>query len=354
MSLTALDKKVLKEIHDQIERMVESIRGNKGNSLDPPEIPMLEDPLNRIARSVIDETKKAVGVTPRRALELGLGIGALGVSLSIGLGTALDLAQTKVAGSGLELRTLSSIVGGLIAPALTWGRIVYEALDKGIYRPVTWYFNSLFRTYLPDIYMLCRMYFEGQIDYSTLKDFLSYHGVSDYWVDKLLDVYDYNFSVMEALRLSELIDIPLDLLEENLYGLGLNERQVEIVKKAISYRIIRDERSKLVAELVNRYIRFEITYADLKLKLNALGYRYDEIEVIRQYCDQKRESILMDMRKDTLVYHLRYGNISPTLFQKALRKIGYDSLYANYLCELELARKGAMSEEFKAWLEAIG
>ena len=122
-------------------------------------------------------------ITPEAAYKNALTAIATTFAASMGIALILDLAQTKVLGSGVELRTMTGQLQAIL-PLLIPGTVLTSALyGAALKQPLGYFFNNAYRPLIPEPGILDQMLFYQALDAPGWKRWYGYHGWSDTWID---------------------------------------------------------------------------------------------------------------------------------------------------------------------------
>jgi uncharacterized protein YjbJ (UPF0337 family) len=141
----------------------------------------------------------------------------------VGIGTflALDAAETKILGSGLELDGLKSYLKEVFSPGLIQGVLIGAVLSQGYGPFIARWVRSTFRTWIPEpteAYVLWR---QGYISAEELRGILAQHGTPEKWMAARVDLCDYTPPMRELLTVGQYTDLDLEWLTSKLRENGV-------------------------------------------------------------------------------------------------------------------------------------
>jgi len=232
---------------------------------------------------------------------------ATGISLSAaGL---LAVVGTKVAGTGIEVEPIAKAINRLFNVNVLVG-FGLGAITTAVLRvPMGYWAKKTFRPYKPDPSTLFGLYTRGYITRDQLKTELAYvTGYPERYIEGLIDIFEYNPTLFDLIRLSDLIEIPDTVLNYSLKVLGIKEPYFSLLYTMLKKRPLREEMRLNTTLLIKAYSKGYISKETLSRALDGLGILTAEKELLLTYAENLRTYEMIDEQ----IYILR------TAFQKGL------------------------------------
>jgi hypothetical protein len=159
-------------------------------------------------------------------------------------------------------------------------------------------------------------------------------------ISALVDVLDYNPSISEMLRLSDLIPLEPKWVENNLKELGVPEEDRPIYLSAIEKRQIRDEVNKAWSIILDNYAWGLHTEKDLRSLLDVWKFSKSEIDIRVQIGELTKFKLRVKLLRDAEIYLYRQGVIPEEELLSRLVNIGIAKDIANAIVRYEACKKG--------------
>jgi len=180
-----------------------------------------------------------------------------------------------------------------------------------------------------------------KIDKSDVINYMRYnYGFSTTMAENMLDLLDYTPSPSEILRLSDLIPLDMNWVEEQLKENGLAKTERDIYIKAIRKRPLRDEATRMSTVLIELYQYGAINDSEFKKCLSQLELTTEEINAKLILAKVLRQKYITLLKRDAKIYLYRKGVYDEETLREKLTYIGIDLAVANAIVELEAAKKG--------------
>jgi hypothetical protein len=164
----------------------------------------------------------------------------------------------------------------------------------------------------------------------------------------LMDTLDYNPSIGELLRLSDLIPLDPKWVESNLDELGVPEEDKQVYKDAIQKRVIRDEVNKAWSIILDNYAWGLHNETEIRSLLKDWKFSDTEINLRVQIGELTKLKLRVKLLRDAQVYLYRNGVIDEGELMVRLVNIGLSKDIANAIVRYEAAKKGI---DFEVTLE---
>jgi len=260
-------------------------------------------------------------------------ITAVAVS-SLGVGALLTAIGTKVAGSGVEIEPLSRFVNSLFNPSLVISFTLGAILGFAIRTPLGYWAKKTFRPFKPDPFTLFGLYTRGYITREQLRSELAYvTGYPDVYVDGLIDIFEYNPSLFDLLRMADFVELSDEFIRKSLKVLGIKEPYFSILFTLIKKRPLRDEIRQNTSLLIRAYSKGYITREMLIKALDGLGVLSMEKQLLLTYAENLRTQEMIEERIYILRTAFQKGLISEETLRKELEKLGLQVEWINLIIE---------------------
>jgi len=271
-------------------------------------------------------------------LPLILGTVALG---SLGTGLLLTAINTKVMGSGVDVEPLAKMVSQLFRPSLIISFTMGTVFGLAIRTPLTYWAKKTFRPNKPEPLTLFGLYTRGYITREQLKSELAYvTGFNDKYIDGLIDIFEYNPTFFDLLRMADYVELSDDFIKKSLTVLGVKEPYFSIIFKLIKKRPLREEIRSVVNHLVNLYANGLINKEFLSNALDGLDVQPMEKRLILMYAENKRVERIKELRIEILKIKFAKGLIEEATIINELEKMGIEREFINLIIERgKLSRK---------------
>lgn len=278
---------------------------------------------------------------PERAINVMVTFASMGIGLSLGMNAILTVIGTKIAGTGINISPLSNMLNKIMDLRLlfsvTLGIITYNALRI----PLGYWAKKFFRPYKPDPITLFGLYTRGYISRETLKSELAYvTGYPDAYVDGLIDIFQYNPSLFDLLRMADYVELSDELISKSLKILGVKEPFYSMLFTLIKRRPLREEIRSVITQLVYAYQDGYMSEEEFKKLLDDLKVMPMEKELILALAKNRRAKELKDRRIKILTTAFKKGLISEATLVSELEKLGLVKEFVNIILEdAKLGRK---------------
>ena len=159
-------------------------------------------------------------------------------------------------------------------------------------------------------------------------------------VSALIDVLDYNPSISEMLRLSDLVPLPSEKVDEWLDELGVPVEDKEIYKSALEKRVVRDEINKAWNIILENAIWGLHTDKEVSDLLEKWNFGKQEIKTRLDIIQLGKLKLRVKLLRDAEIYLYRQGKITENDLLTKLVNLGISKDIANAIVRLEAAKKG--------------
>ena len=289
----------------------------------------IKDFFNNIINTIVNLLKPSDPETIVSNLPTILGNVAL---ISAGISALLTIIGTKIAGTGVEIYPISRMLTSLFNPSLVISFSLGAVLGLAIRTPLGYWARKTFRPLKPDPITLFGLYTRGYISRSTLKSELAYvTGFSDTYIDGLIDIFEYNPSLFDLLRMADYVELSDDFIKKSLKILGVKEPYFSTLFTLIKRRPIREEVRMNVSLLVTAYSKGYISREFLSTSLDGLGLQTKEKELVLNYADNKRTYEILEERIYILRTSFQKGLISESTLESELSKLGLQKEWINLI-----------------------
>jgi hypothetical protein len=315
--IKTLNEKVIKPIVDGLSWLINSI------------ITAITDFISRMINTVKSlfipsDPEKTAENLPRLILTVG--------GISLGTGVLLSVIGTKVAGSGIEIEPLAKMVSRIFRADYIISFSIGALLGYGIREPLNYYFKKLFRPLKPDPNTLFNLYTRGYITREQLKSELAYvTGFKDRYIDGLIDIFEFNPSLSEIMRLADFVEIPDTLLDRSLKILGIREPYYSLIWQMIKRRPLRDEIRINTNLLISAYAKGFISEEFLSKSLDALRIQTEEKRLLMMFARNKRTFEIIEEQIYILRTAYQRGLIDAATLMNELSKLGIQTEWINLI-----------------------
>jgi hypothetical protein len=252
--------------------------------------------------------------------------------ISLGTGVLLSVIGTKIAGSGIEIEPLSRMVSNIFRTDYIISFSIGALLGYGIREPLNYYFKKLFRPLKPDPLTLFNLYTRGYITREQLKSELAYvTGFKDTYIDGLIDIFEFNPSLSQLMRLADFVEIPNELLNKSLKILGIKEPYYSLIWQMIKRRPLREEIRVNTNLLINAYVKGFISEEFLSKSLDALKIQTEEKNLLMTYARNKRTYEMIEEQIFILRTAYQKGLIDAATLINELNKLGIQTEWINLI-----------------------
>jgi hypothetical protein len=252
--------------------------------------------------------------------------------LSLGTGALLTAIGTKVMASGIEVEPLSKFVHSLFRPSIIISFTIGTILGLAIRTPLGYWARKTFRPLKPDPFTLFGLYTRGYITREVLKSELAYvTGYPDHYINGLIDIFEYNPSIFDLLRMADYVELTDDFIRRSLTVLGVKEPYFSILFTLIKRRPLREEIRSNVTQLITAYSKGFISRDFLSLALDNLGLQPKEKELMLTYADNKRTYEIIDEKIYILRTAYQKGLINKATLDSELTKLGLQREWINLI-----------------------
>jgi len=254
--------------------------------------------------------------------------------VSLGLGALLTSIGTKVVGTGVNVGPLSKMVSSLFRPDLIISFSLGTILGYAIRLPIGYWTKKAFRPYKPDPVTLFNLYTRGYITKDQLKSELAYvTGYPDIYIDGLIDIFSYNPSLFDLLRMADYVELSDDFIKRSLMILGIKEPYFSIIVTLIKRRPVREEIRYNVNQLIEAYSKGYISKDFLTLSFDSLGLQSQEKALMLTYAENKRTYEMIDERVFILRTAFQKGLITEETLRSELTKLGLQIEWVNLIVD---------------------
>jgi hypothetical protein len=258
-------------------------------------------------------------------------IGTVAIA-SLGTGAILTAIGTKMMGTGIEVEPLAKFMHSLFRADIVISFSIGTLLGYSIRTPLGYWARKTFRPLKPDPITLFGLYTRGYITREQLKSELAYvTGYPDKYIDGLIDIFEYNPSLFDLLRMADFVELTDEFIEESLRILGVKEKYKDIIKTLIKRRPLREEVRANVSQLITAYSKGYISRTFLSTALDNLGLQSKEKELMLMYADNKRTYEIIEERVYILRTAYQKGLIDKSTLDRELTKLGLDREWINLI-----------------------
>lgn len=273
-------------------------------------------------------------ITPEKALEIGLGVLAIAGLGALTIGALLTALNIKVVGCGIDVEPFTKFCSKLfdvrIIVSVTLGALLYTSLRV----PIEYWGKKIFRPFKPDPITLFGLYTRGYITREQLKSELAYvTGFSDVYIDGLIDIFEYNPSLFDLLRMADFVELSDDFIDRSLKVLGIKKPYLDVIKTLIKRRPIREEIRANVNFLIYLYQNGYISKEFLEKALDGLKLQSSEKELILMLADNKRTYELIERKIKILRTSFIKGFINEATLVSELEKLKLDKEFINIIVQ---------------------
>lgn len=151
---------------------------------------------------------------------------------------------------------------------------------------------------------------------------------------------DYDLSLGELLRLSDLIPLESELVEKNLRAQGFSGENLRVAKEAIEKRQIRDEINKAWSLLLDACQWGLFSEKELDDLLTYWKFSKTERQIRIETANLAKTKLRVKLLRDAEIYLYRQSKIDENTLLTRLVRIGISKDIANAIVRYEAARKG--------------
>jgi hypothetical protein len=159
-------------------------------------------------------------------------------------------------------------------------------------------------------------------------------------ITALMDTLDYNPSISEMLRLSDLIPLDSTWIESNLDELGVPSEDKKVYKDAIEKRVIRDEVNKAWSIILDNYAWGLHSETEIRDLLKDWKFSETEIDLRVEIGELTKLKLRVKLLRDAQVYLYRNNVLDEGDLMIRLVNIGLSKDIANAIVRYEAAKKG--------------
>ena len=258
-------------------------------------------------------------------------IGTVAIA-SLGTGALLTAIGTKMMGTGIEVEPLAKFMHSLFRADIVISFSIGTLLGYSIRTPLGYWARKTFRPLKPDPITLFGLYTRGYITRDQLKTELAYvTGYPDKYIDGLIDIFSYNPTIFELLRMADYVELSEEFIRKTLSIQGVKEPYFSVLVTLIKRRPLREETRINVTQLITAYSKGYISRTFLSTALDNLGLQPKEKELMLMYADNKRTYEIIDERVYILRTAYQKGLIDKSTLDKELTKLGLDREWINLI-----------------------
>jgi hypothetical protein len=258
-------------------------------------------------------------------------IGTVAIA-SLGTGALLTAIGTKMMGTGIEIEPLAKFMHSLFRADIVISFSIGTLLGYSIRTPLGYWARKTFRPLKPDPITLFGLYTRGYITKDQLKSELAYvTGYPDKYIDGLIDIFSYNPTVFELLRMADYVELSEEFIRKTLSIQGIKEPYFSVLVTLIKRRPLREETRINVTQLITAYSKGYISRSFLSTALDNLGLQPKEKELMLMYADNKRTYEIIEERIYILRTAYQKGLIDKSTLDKELTKLGLDREWINLI-----------------------
>jgi hypothetical protein len=258
-------------------------------------------------------------------------IGTVAIA-SLGTGALLTAIGTKMMGTGIEIEPLAKFMHSLFRADIVISFSIGTLLGYSIRTPLGYWARKTFRPLKPDPITLFGLYTRGYITRDQLKSELAYvTGYPDKYIDGLIDIFSYNPTVFELLRMADYVELSDEFIRKTLSIQGIKEPYFSVLVTLIKRRPLREETRTNVTQLITAYSKGYISRSFLSTALDNLGLQPKEKELMLMYADNKRTYEIIEERIYILRTAYQKGLIDKSTLDKELTKLGLDREWINLI-----------------------
>lgn len=216
--------------------------------------------------------------TPEAAAALGVPMLMLGAGGSFAIGAMGAVAGLKIMGSGVEVEALTE----QLKEAMGLGQIameVFQPIINAAYgSPVRYYYNSVFRPFIPDTRTADQMLFEENITEAQWRQIYAYHGWKEQDIDAWFKTMFREPSQLILRSMSADPDTSPEWLRKKYREIGFIGEDLEAMIDYGKRQAVRDERLALATADLTDFVDGVIGEAVFRADLIALKFSPAEID----------------------------------------------------------------------------
>ena len=305
-------------------------------------ITKIKEGIENTVKSILNFLKgSASPVTPDRAFSVMIPLITLGTIGVLTLGVLLTALSIKIVDTGFDMKPISDFLRSIINPSMLIGMTLGTILGIFFRVPLGYWAKKFFRPYKPDPITLFGLYTRGYISRSTLREELAYvTGFTDTYIDGLIEIFEYNPSLFDLLRMADFVELSDDFITRSLKILGIREPYFSVIATLIKRRPIREEVRANVNFMVYLYQNGFISKDFLTTALSGLALQTKEKELILMLADNKRTYELIERKIKILRTSFVKGFINEATLVSELEKLKLDREFINIIVsDAKLYRK---------------
>jgi hypothetical protein len=165
-------------------------------------------------------------------------------------------------------------------------------------------------------------------------------GFSKETAQALFNLFNYDLSPSEVLRLADYVPLESSWVEEKLDYAGLNETDKQVYKAAIEKKPMRDEINKAWSLFLDSYQWGLFTQSELTTFLNNAKFNSTEISWKIQTAELAKLKLRVKLMRDAEIYLYRKDVINENQLLLRLLNINIQKDIANAIVRNEAAKKG--------------
>lgn len=260
---------------------------------------------------------------------------------TIGIVAVLDLAETKVAGTGLELKGIKVKIMSMLRFEEWFGAFVGGMIGTAVGKSAEYLANSIVRPTIPSAQDTAQLRYENKISQEEFYKYMAFHGFPNELSDLLFEIWDYTPSFYVIERICKEMEVPDTVLQEWLNkNRMVNTEHRKIYEEYFAYVAFKEEFKKIESALRSLYEYGFIDEKVLDEAISKIKPSRKQVEALKIYMEMIREKRLMYLQYMREVYLYRKGRIDENTLMDRLVKLGIDPDFAEAYVRLEASRKG--------------
>jgi hypothetical protein len=271
-------------------------------------------------------------ITPDKVIESIPMIIATYSIIILNISGLLSAIGTQIMGTKIEVEPIAKTLHSLLRPSILVSFTLGAILGLAIREPISYWAKKYFRPLKPDPITLFGLYTRGYITREQLRNELAYvTGYPDNYIDGLIDIFEYNPSLFDLLRMADYVELTDEFIRKSLTILGVKEPYFSILFTLIKKRPLREEIRTNVSQLITAYSKGYISRTFLIMALDNLGLQPKEKELMLMYADNKRTYEIIEERIYILRTAYQKGLIDKSTLDRELTKLGLDREWINLI-----------------------
>jgi hypothetical protein len=269
--------------------------------------------------------------------------------IPIGTTALISLAQTKVAGFGLDLKPLGDILTSLANPLHISGPIISAIVGASIGVIATRWANNQYRLKVPDVTTAYQMLAQQVIDEGQFKGLARDSGYSEAWAEAFIETWDWSPKLSDAISLTATFELDQTFLDQAFKNSRIPSNWLQYWQTYLTLRPLRNEIASWIGAIVSMrgigYYTQAAFNAALDSAKSSNWIRQNEVSIRQAQGEIALTHNIIDNQVSTFRYQFRKGIIGDAGLEAALVALGIDPQMANSIKENELARAGLTAGE---------